>query len=246
VADIPHHVLLQHPKIRRHASALHHLDAPAGRWSKRSKDDRDQPRDIRASLRYRKSGPQARDRLEAEITEPCVVPVELENLHEARVCIAQAELRRQYANNLAWLRVNADRPAQHASISSKLALPVSIGQKHGVRAAGRSVLVAETPAQHWLHTEDFEHAIRNVERRNLLGFGNACYAHAVGAPHPDILKRLPLFAVNEIARGGHWHVLDVDPRRRMNYRHQFFGVRVGQWLQQYAFNHAEDSRIGSD
>ena len=81
---------------------------------------------------------------------------------------------------------------------------------------------------------------------DFLRLGKAGDAGGAVVPHGNVFERAVFLAVDEVQRGGHVEVLDIDARRGVPHGDQALGMRIGQRLQQDALDHAENRRIGPD
>src|SRR3954465_9480066 len=72
------------------------------------------------------------------------------------------------------------------------------------------------------------------------------YVHGVALVDADILKRRVLLAIDKEDRWRHVQVLDVDAGGGVPNTDQLLRMRIGQWLQQNAIDHAEDDGVRTD
>lgn len=96
------------------------------------------------------------------------------------------------------------------------------------------------------NTEKGKNAVGDVQCGQSLGFGETGEGETVALIDADVLEAVILFAVDEIIGGRHVEVSDIDARSGVPDADEFGGARIGQRLEENAFEDAEDDGVSAD
>ena len=175
-----------------------------------------------------------------------LVAIESQGHQQRDFLIHELERRRQDADDFAGIAIHHDAAAQNRAVSAEARFPIAVGEHHGAVAFRVVIGGGEAASQGGLHIQNGEQAMGHGQDGDFFRLGEAGYARRFVPPHADVLKHAAFLAVNEVQRRGHVEVLDIDAGRGVPQRDELPGVRIRQRLQQHAFDHAEDRRVGAD
>ena len=174
------------------------------------------------------------------------VAIEFEGQEQgAIVPVEELKVLREDADDLARLAIHDEGLADDRGGALKLALPVSVAEHHGIRRSGGVFLAGKRMSENGSNSEQWKHAIADVDGAHPLGVATARHAHGIAVEYADILEGMVLLAVNEVVRGGHTEVGDFHARGGMPHADEFIRVRIGERLKQNALENAEHDRIAA-
>ena len=188
LADVADDIVFERPYAGPEARFLGHFETDAGGHGEFFEHEGEHARDIGICLRQGGAGFEARDGLEAEIPDECFGAVELQGLDQGGGGIHEAEVRRHDADDLGGFAVDQDAPPDGGCLAAELALPVAVGEDHGLGAAGRIVFAGEPTAANGLHAKDGKNAVGYVESVDLLGLAGARDVDGIVVPNTNVLE----------------------------------------------------------
>ena len=148
-SDVPHHVLLQRPQVRRKLRVVEELYRESRRRRKTAIHDRHHARDVRAGLPHGHARPQPRHSLVTEIPQNPFRAIELKRRHQLHVVIIhELHILRQHADDLRRRSIQRNRFPNRRGRPAEFVLPVSVSQQNRRRFSRQIVLVADRPPQH--------------------------------------------------------------------------------------------------
>ncbi len=145
------------------------------------------------------------------------------------------------------MRVDLDRPADHATVAAEGALPDLIGDDQHARRAGLEVLRLEGAAEHRLYAQHAEEVRRNGHRlprlsRAIVGIGRAL----IGAEEGETGERLALVAKLPELHERQLVVVAIGRGRRGVEAIELLRVIERQRRDEHAPHHGEHSGVGAD
>jgi hypothetical protein len=227
-AGLPDHLL---GKARRHGEAVEGHGDHAGH--------------VGVGLLHRHAVAQPRDALVAEVAEEQLLAVEAEGQVEVRVVVEEAQAPRQDADHGARLAVDGQGSADGRRIAAEVALPVAVGEDHGLGRSGGVVLAGEEAPEIRLDAQERQGAVGHLDDRHLLGLGLAGHGGPAVVPQAGVDEGLVLLPVREVEGGALVHPVPAQPGRGVPDTDQTVGVLEGEGLEQHAVDHAEDGDGGA-
>src|SRR5262249_54367108 len=122
----------------------------------------------------------------------------------------KAKFLRHYADHRVGPCVDCQSTAYDGFVSSETALPIAVGEHHGLFRAGSVVGLREPAAQQGLHAYGIQNTVGHKERSRQLGLGDAGNACAGGVPQTELLKGVVLLAIGEVHGGRAVEVVAED------------------------------------
>ena len=113
-------------------------------------------------------------------------------------------------------------------------------------APGESSCFGKQPSDHRRRAQHRQQPFGHDDRLHLFRFGEAGHALRVGLPHRHVPEHAAVLLVSEVEERRRAGVRQADAGGGVVEHDQLVGIRIRQRLEQHAFDHAEDRRIGAD
>ena len=210
-------------------------------------DDWLHSRQVGVGLLESDAGLQPREGFIAIISQMNVTAVPLHRQdYSAVIAIQEMKVLGKDADDLVSLSVDDDGPADQGGVGAELAAPVCVGEHGSGRGAGGVVLTAEGAAKRGSDAQERKSAIGDAQCSDLFGFFDTRDTDGIVLIGADVDETLILLTENEVSGGRDIQVFDVEARSSLPDSDEVFGARIGQGLEEDAFQDAENNGVGAD
>ena len=131
-------------------------------------------------------------------------------------------------------------------IAAKFTHPVAVADHDDLGRFGLGIFGGEQAASGGGNAEKRKQRVGDVEPLYLFGLVDAGDAVGVALVHGDVLEALALLAIDEIVRGRHVEVFDLDAGGGVPDADEAVGLGIGKRLEEDAFDDAENEGVGAD
>src|SRR5580692_4542948 len=188
LADVSNDILTEGTNLGANAGLVKQLYAEAWRRRKAGPHGRDHARDVGVGGFKGNSGLEPSDAIVAELAEGSFAAIELERQKELGLfAVEKTEAAGHDADDLMRLAVEGDSTADDGAIGAETALPIAVAEHDSIGRVGGNVGAVEPAAQHGRDAEDGKHAVRDVERLNLLRAGLSGDGDRIALIDSDVL-----------------------------------------------------------